>query len=115
MAVAAPLAPMNEAAIVAAMQRAMDGTGPPVSIPFAIISSWVDSFAAERRIGGGGFGDVYVGVLMDRSTQTFMGLAVKKLLPVRLQGQELEEWKQDSVVRVTGSASVVAVYFCVLN
>ena len=93
--------PVNEAATVAAMQRAMDGTGPPVSIPFAMISSWVDAFAADRRIGGGGFGEVFVGVVRDTATQTFVGVAVKKLLPVRLQGQELEEWKQDSVVRVS--------------
>jgi hypothetical protein len=92
---------MNEAATVAAMQRALDGTGPPVSIPFAMISSWVDDFAAERRIGGGGFGDVYVGVVRDTASQTYVGVAVKKLLPVRLQGPELEEWKHDSVVRVS--------------
>jgi hypothetical protein len=92
--------------VVAAMQRAFDGTGPPVAIPFATISLWVDAFAADRRIGGGGFGDVDLGVIRDSVHRSFLGVAVKKLKPntMRFQGRELEEWKEDCVVRLMQGA-----------
>jgi hypothetical protein len=136
---------MDEATIVNSLLRALtDEQGAPVAIPYvhaasnlpdtrtrfptltfrtrryASLRAWTDDFAAARRIGGGGFGEVFVGVaaipagdrsagpaagaaLVDAAGQpvastSFLGLAVKRLAPVRLQGQELIEWKQDALV-----------------
>jgi hypothetical protein len=70
-------------------------------------------------MGGGGFGDVFLDVAavpgtgpggtawQPAATPAFLGVAVKRLSPVRLQGQELVEWKQDALVCV-----IFLYFFC---
>jgi hypothetical protein len=77
---------------------------------YSLLRVWTDDFAANRRIGGGGFGEVYLGVVAipdgvgpggvghELDDPACVGLAVKRLTAVRLQGQELAEWKQDALV-----------------
>ena len=57
--------------------------------------------------GAGPGGAAQAGAADQPPRPTFVGTAVKRLAPVRLQGQELVEWKRDALVR----SCAVSVFF----
>ena len=44
--------------------------GLPIQLPFNVISKWTDDFNVERKIGAGGFGDVYRGFILFGNEQS---------------------------------------------
>lgn len=55
------------------LERIFDGAEDPRDLPFELLQGITNNFSEERKIGQGGFGDVYKGVLEERT------VAVKRI------------------------------------
>jgi len=65
--------------------------GSPLEIPLDLVKRWTNTFAEERKIGEGAFGQIYEGVFEDGQNQRQARVAIKRLRPeIRLQGDEME-------------------------
>ena len=77
------------------MFRAADGDQVP-NVPYDMVAAMTCHFAADKKIGEGGFGDVYQGAIGDPVTRRYVPVAVKVLRDVQLAGADLELFHRDA-------------------
>ena len=81
---AAMVSSIMEMAILSDVNKIESGGEVP-NIPFALLSSWTNDFSPERKLGEGGFGEVFLGKAMDATEGIERRFAVKRASPMLQQ------------------------------